>query len=162
MEYIIVILALLCVVAGLLGALLPVLPGPPLSFVALILLYMCDNSDISVTALVVSGVVAAAITLLDYIAPIWLTNKKGGTKYGTGGTAVGMLLGLFFGPWGLIIGPFLGAFVGELIAGTTAKKAFGVAFMSFAAFMLTTGIKVVYSLVLLMMVVVEGWSVLWG
>lgn len=153
------ILALMCAVIGLAGSLLPALPGPPLSFVGLLLLIPCGATDAVTT--VVAGVVAAIITILDYIAPVWLTKKRGGSKYGTWGAGIGMFVGLFLGVWGVIIGPFAGAFIGELLAGKTTEKALETAFFSFVAFMLTTGIKFIYCMVLAVIIVAESWGIIW-
>ena len=161
MEYVYIILAVICAVLGLLGAVLPALPGPPLSFVGLLLLLLCDGADIPIFTIIVVGVFAALITLLDYVAPILLANKKGGSKYSMWGAGIGMLVGLFMGIPGIILGPFIGALIGELIAGSPFAKALDIAFMSFIAFMLTTGLKFVYCLVLLIMVIVKGVSILW-
>lgn len=149
MDILLVILALLCALIGLIGAVVPALPGPPVSFVALLLLSFCANVDVSLTALVVAALFAFIVTILDYFAPLWLTNKKGGSKYGLWGTTIGMFVGFFFGLPGLIICPFLGALIGELLAKTSSDKALKVAFMSFVAFMLTTGLKVIYCIALL-------------
>lgn len=160
MEYLIVFLSVVCAVVGIIGAVAPALPGPPLSFVGILLLYFC-NSDISVVTLVVTGAIAALITLLDYVAPIWLTKRVGGSKYSMWGAGIGMLVGLFFGLPGILLGPFIGALIGEFMAGTPNDKAFKVAFMSFVSFMLTTGIKFVYCVFILVMVIIEGWAVVW-
>lgn len=162
MEYILACLALLSAIVGIVGAIVPALPGPPISFVGLFLLYLCDGSDISVATLITTGIFAALITVLDYIAPIWLTNKRGGTKYGTRGAVVGMIIGLFFGPLGLILGPFIGAFIGEMIARNDVERAFKVAFLSFIAFMLTTGIKLVYCIILFAFVLNAMWQLFWN
>jgi uncharacterized protein YqgC (DUF456 family) len=162
MEYILVILALLCAVAGLLGAVLPALPGPPLSFVGLLLLLPCADNDIETATVIATGIAAAIITVLDYVAPIWLTKKKGGSKYGTWGAGIGMFVGLFLGPWGIILGPFAGAFIGELMAKNSTERALTTAFMSFVAFMLTTGIKFIFCVALIVMIVVEGWKIIWN
>lgn len=161
MEIALIILALACTVIGVLGAILPALPGPPISFVGLLLLSVCDTSSVSTSIIVTSAIFAIVITLLDYVAPIWLTNKKGGSKYATWGAAAGMFAGLFLGPLGIIVAPFIGALIGEMYAGTNIDKAFNIAFISFLAFMLTTGMKLVYCLVLFIMVVYEGWNILW-
>jgi uncharacterized protein YqgC (DUF456 family) len=162
MEYILVILALLCAVVGLLGAVLPALPGPPLSFVGLLLLLPCADNDIETATVIATGIAAAIITVLDYVAPIWLAKKKGGSKYGTWGAGIGMFVGLFLGPWGIILGPFAGAFIGELMAKNTTEKALTTAFMYFVAFMLTTGIKFIFCVALIVMIVVEGWKIIWN
>ena len=162
MEYILVILALLCAVAGLLGAVLPALPGAPLSFVGLLLLLPCADNDIETATVIATGIAAAIITVLDYVAPIWLAKKKGGSKYGTWGAGIGMFVGLFLGPWGIILGPFAGAFIGELMAKNSTERALTTAFMSFVAFMLTTGIKFIFCVALIVMIVVEGWKIIWN
>lgn len=161
MEYVLVILAFVCAFVGVAGAILPALPGPPLSFAGLVMIALCGDSRIGFVSLLIAGVIAALITVLDYVAPMWITNKKGGSKYAMWGAGIGMIVGLFFGPLGVIAGPFIGAFIGEMLAGTSADKAFNVAFMSFIAFMLTTGIKFIYCMIVIAVIAVEGWKILW-
>ena len=160
MEYLFIFLAVIFAVTGLLGAVLPVLPGPPIAFLSLLMLLLCDGNDISTTALVVTGVLALVITIVDYIAPVWFAKKTGGSKYGTWGATIGLVAGLFLGPLGVFVGPFIGAYIAERMPNTPSEKAFGVAFMTFAAFMLTTGIKLVYGVVLLVMVCKESWEII--
>ena len=96
-------------------------------------------------------------SILAYIAPVWLTNLSGGGKQATRASMAGLVAGLFFfPPWGLIIGPFVGAFIGELMEGSSKGKALKVALMSFVGFLLTTGLKIMYSGVLLFMIVKEA------
>ena len=159
MEYMFILLAIIFALLGLAGAVVPVLPGPPVAFAALLMLLFCDSNDITTTQLVVAGIVAVVITIADYVAPIWFTKRSGGSKSGTWGATIGLVLGLFFGPIGIIAGPFLGAFIGELLADTPKEKAFGIACMTFMAFMLTTGMKLVYGIVLLVMVFREAWDI---
>ena len=159
MEYLFILLAIVFAALGLAGAVLPVLPGPPMAFAALLMLLLCDSNDITTVQLVIAGVLAVIITIGDYIAPIWFTKRTGGSKSGTWGATIGLVLGLFFGPIGIIAGPFLGAFVGELLAKTPTDKAFGVACMTFFAFMITSGIKLVYGIVVFVMVCVEVWGI---
>ena len=160
MDTLLVILALLFAVIGVVGAVLPGLPGTPISFVALLLLIFCNGNDLTTTALIVNGVLAVVITLLDYVAPVWFAKKSGGSKYGTWGTTIGLIIGLFLGLPGILLGPFLGAYMGELIAKTPSDKAFKVAAMSFVAFMLTTGIKAVYGIYALVVTVSNSWEIL--
>ena len=159
MEYLYILLAIVFAALGLAGAVLPVLPGPPMAFAALLMLLFCNGNDITTVQLVVAGVLAVIITIGDYIAPIWFTKRTGGSKSGIWGATIGLLLGLFFGPIGIIAGPFLGAFVGELFAKTPTDKAFGIACMTFLAFMLTSGVKLVYGIVVFVMVCVEAWGI---
>lgn len=157
METLLIIIAIVCGIVGLAGSILPALPGAPLSFAGLVALLFCPGADISSSALWVSGIFLVIVSVLDYIAPIWLTNASGGSKQATRGSVAGMIAGLFFfPPWGLVIGPFIGAFVGELMThDATTGKALKVALMSFVGFLLTTGMKIIYSGVLLFMIIKE-------
>ncbi len=156
METLLIILALVFGIVGLAGSILPALPGAPLSYIGLLLLLLCDGTDISSASLWTGGIFLVIVSVLDYIAPIWLTNASGGSKQATRGSVIGMVAGLFFfPPWGLILGPFIGAFLGELMAQATTGKALKVAMMSFLGFVLTTGMKLIYSGVLLFMIVKE-------
>lgn len=157
METLLITGAIICAIIGLAGSILPALPGAPLSFAGLVLLCFCDGADISSTSIWVSAIFLAIVSVLDYVAPIWLTNASGGSKQATRGSIAGLIAGLFFfPPWGLVIGPFIGAFVGELMTHASTGKALKVAMMSFVGFVLTTGMKIIYSGVLLFMVIKEA------
>lgn len=157
METLLITSAIICAIIGLAGSILPALPGAPLSFAGLVLLCFCDGADVSSTSIWVSAIFLAIVSVLDYVAPIWLTNASGGSKQATRGSIAGLIAGLFFfPPWGLVIGPFIGAFVGELMTHATTGKALKVAMMSFVGFALTTGMKIIYSGVLLFMVIKES------
>ena len=153
MDIIYIIIAFVCAFVGIMGSVVPVLPGPPLSYVALVLLYLCDNTGLSMPMLIVMGMIMAVITVLDYIAPAWMTKLKDGSKSAANGALIGIVVGLFLGPWGVILGPFLGAFIGEWIASSSKDKAFNVALMSFYAFLLTSGVKLIYCAVVLSMLI---------
>lgn len=156
METLLIILSLVFGIVGLAGSILPALPGAPLSYIGLLLLLLCDGADISSASLWAGGIFLVVVSVLDYIAPIWLTNASGGSKQATRGSVIGMVAGLFFfPPWGLILGPFIGAFLGELMAQATTGKALKVAMMSFLGFVLTTGMKLIYSGVLLFVIIKE-------
>ncbi len=153
MDVIVISLALICGALGLLGAVLPALPGPPFSYAGVLLLLLCDAPDLSVTFLAVSGVVMLLITVVDYILPVWFTQLSGGSRESVRGALAGMLVGLFFLPLGIIIGPFIGAFAGEYIVCNRSGKAFKVASLSFVAFIVTTALKIVYGAVMLYYIV---------
>ena len=150
MDYVYLILAVLCALLGLAGAVLPVLPGPPISYAALWFMWLRNPQDIPVF-LWIMGILMIVLSVLDYVAPIWLTNKGGGSPSATRGATAGMIVGLFFPPWGLLLGPFLGALLGELLTHAPAGKALRVALLSFVSFLLTTGFKLAYGVAVLIM-----------
>ena len=161
MDYLLIASASLMAIVGLLGAVVPTVPGPPLSYIGLLLLSFCDKDEISASSLVITGVLAAVITVVDYIAPVWFTKRAGGSSAGMWGATIGLIVGLFFGIVGVVFGPFLGAFVGELIVDTPPKKAIKVACINFIAFIFTTGVKLVYSIALMVMIFIEAWRLIW-
>ena len=126
---------------GLSGCILPMLPGPPLAWLGMLLLHFTDRVDFSVTELVVSALVVIATLVLDYFTPMIGAKKFGGGKYGNRGCVIGTIVGMFFLPLGLILGPFLGAVIGELIAGKPFRAALKAGFGSFVGFLFGTLIK---------------------
>ena len=141
MELLLYILSALCMLVGLAGCILPMLPGPPLAWLGMLLLHFTDRVDFTVTELVVSALVVIATMVLDYITPMIGTKKFGGGKYGNWGCMIGTVVGLFFMPLGLILGPFIGAVIGELIAGKPMRAALKAGFGSFVGFLFGTLIK---------------------
>lgn len=133
MDVLLLVLGIVALLVGTIGAVLP-LPGPPLSYLGLILVHVTQYATFSATVLWVLGVATALILVLDYYIPIWGTKQLGGTKYGSWGSVIGMLVGLFLGPLGLFIGAFVGALVGELIAGTNPQTSFKAAMGTFLGF----------------------------
>lgn len=142
MELIWTILGFILVFAGLLGSFLPVLPGPPISFIGLLAIQFLGGYSFSNELLIFYAISAVAIFLLDYLLPVWTTKKFGGTKAGQWGATIGVLLGLFAGPWGIILGPFIGAYLGELLAGSKNQDAWRSAQGAFLGFLLGTGLKI--------------------
>ena len=156
MDILYVILALICAFIGIIGSVVPILPGPPIGYVSLVLVYICDYTSFPTWALIVMGVLMVVVTVFDFIAPSWMTKAEGGSKSASRGAMIGLVAGLFdpfISPWGIIVGPFVGAFLGELIAKSSKGKAFKVALMSFYAFLLTSGIKLIYGIVVLVIVI---------
>lgn len=145
MELVLVILCGIFVVVGLLGSVLPVLPGPALSWVGILILHFTSYADFSNGFLIGTAVAMVVISVLDYFIPIWGTKRFGGTKSGVTGSTVGLVAGLFFPPLGIILGPFLGALIGEILANRKEfKKAVRSATGSFLGFLLGTGLKLIY------------------
>lgn len=148
MDTFLIIAGGILLLLGIAGSILPVLPGPPLGYAALILLQLTSYKPFTIRFLVAWGVVTALIIVLDYIIPVYGTKLFGGTKRGMWGATAGLIIGIFFlPPIGIIIGPFLGAFVGEMIGGTSNEKAFRAAFGSFLGFLAGTLMKLILSFI---------------
>jgi uncharacterized protein len=147
-DYLLLILGILFMIVGIIGCLVPVLPGPPISFLGLIMLHLTRFGHFTNSTLITLGIIAVVVTILDYIVPIWGTRRFGGSKYGTRGATVGLIIGFFLGPLGIIIGPLLGAFVGEMIFKDDIKYAVRAGFGSLLGFMTGIGLKLAASFIL--------------
>jgi len=147
-DYLLLALAIAFIIIGIIGCLVPVLPGPPLSFIGLLVLHFTEFAEFRINLLIILGLIAVTVAVFDYVVPIWGTKKFGGTKYGIRGATVGLLIGLFFGPPGIIIGPFIGAVVGELIYKDDFSYALRAGFGSLIGFMAGIGLKLATSLII--------------
>lgn len=141
------IIAVIIGLIGIIGCFLPVIPGPPVSWGALLLLYFFGNGEMSLKFLLIWLAITIVVTILDYVVPAQFTRLTGGSKAAGRGSLVGLLLGLiFFPPWGMIAGAFLGALLAEVFINRSSvadsvKPALG----SFAGFFFGTFIKLVAS-----------------
>lgn len=147
-DYLLLISGIALMILGIIGCLVPLLPGPPLSFLGLIFLHFSRFGQFSGSTLVIFGGIVAVVTILDYIVPIWGTRKFGGSKYGARGATVGLVIGLFLGPVGIIIGPLIGAFVGEMIFRDDINYAMKAGFGSLLGFLAGIGLKLVASFIM--------------
>jgi uncharacterized protein YqgC (DUF456 family) len=147
-HYVLLILGIIMMLIGIIGCLLPVLPGPPLSFLGLILLHVSRFGQFTPTVLIVMASITVVVSILDYIVPIWGTKRFGGSKYGTRGATVGLIIGLFLGPVGIILGPLMGAIVGELIFKDDMSYALKAGFGSLLGFLTGIGLKLAASFIM--------------
>ncbi len=107
MDIALLIVGFIFMLIGILGSFLPVLPGPPLSWIGLLLLHLTKAIPLNWWFLGITGAVALLIFVLDYIIPVMGTKRFGGTKAGMIGTTIGLVVGLIAPiPGGIIIGPF--------------------------------------------------------
>lgn len=144
MDIALLILGILCLIIGLAGCILPMLPGPPVAYVGLILLHLTDGVSLSTTELLVCLLLVIIVQVLDYIIPMLGTKYSGGGgKWANRGTLIGTLLGMFFLPWGIIIGPFVGAFMGATKDGMDNTQALKAGFGSLLGFLFGTVLKFV-------------------
>lgn len=150
MDTVLTILAVICSIVGIAGCILPFLPGPPLNFIALLLMQWAGTATFSSRFLWIRGAIAVVVTLIDYLLPAWFAKRFGGSKQATTGSTVGLIVGMiFFPPFGLILGAFAGALIGELMHDKeNLAKAFRVALSSFVAFIFGTGLKLAASLIM--------------
>lgn len=147
-DYILLIAGILLMILGIIGCLVPVLPGPPFSFLGILFLHFSKFGHFTNVALITMGGIALVVTILDYVVPVWGTKKFGGSKYGIRGAAIGLVIGLFLGPLGLIIGPLLGAFAGELIFKDDINYALKAGFGSLLGFLTGIGLKLAASFIM--------------
>ena len=147
MDYLLLALAVVLLVFGLIGCILPIIPGPPLSFLGLLIIHYTDFANYTTNFLLITAIVAVLVTTLDYLVPIWGTKKFGGTKAGMWGATLGMIIGMIFlGPLGLIFGPLVGAIIGESIKGANNKDAFKAGLGAFLGFLMGVGLKLAASI----------------
>ncbi len=165
-DYLLLVISILLILVGIVGCILPIIPGPPLSFIGIIIANFTRFADFSTNTLFFLGALAIIVQALDYIVPVWGTKKFGGSKYGVWGSTIGLIvgiillpmLGIVLGPFGLIGilgGPFFGALIGETIAGKQSDKAFKAAIGSFIGFLAGTFMKLTTSIVITIFFVKE-------
>ena len=155
METIIVILAILAGILGIAGSILPGLPGTPVSWVGLQLLYLWGPEDMPLKTLVIWGVVMVAVSVIDYVVPMYFTKLTGGSRHAERGALVGLLAGIILTPVGMILGSFLGAFLMELYYNDKgASQALKAAVGSFLGFITGTGLKTIVSVILMWKIIV--------
>lgn len=142
MDIILIILGSICLLVGLAGCILPMLPGPPIAYLALVLLHFTDIVSFTTGQLVLWFFIIIVIQVLDYFIPMFGVRKFGGTKWGNWGCLIGTVAGLFlFPPFGVLIGPFAGAVIGELLGGKETKHALRAGLGAFVGFLLGTALK---------------------
>lgn len=151
METVLIILAIILLFGGLLGCVLPALPGPPLSYVALLLVQLAWQ-PFTTTTLIVFAVITIAVTILDYIIPVWGAKVFGATKYGIYGSIIGMLAGMFLTPLGMIAGLLIGAILGDMYAGRKLSDAVGSGLGTFIGTMAGMAVKLMVSGIIIFMV----------
>lgn len=149
MELLWIILGGIFVIAGILGSFLPVVPGPPLSYIGLLLLQLTADPPFSISFLVFWAIITAIAVTLDSLVPATSSRRYGGSKYGIYGCLIGGLIGLFFfPPIGIFVGPVAGAFIGEIIVGKKSDSAFRAAMGSFVGIFVATVLKFAVTLIM--------------
>ncbi len=145
MDIFLIILAGLFLVVGLLGAVIPILPGLPMSYIGLLLLHFTSKIQFSPIFLVVWFVIVVLLQVLDNVLPAWGARRFGGSRWGIWGSFVGLFVGMFFGQIGIVAGPFVGAVVGELLGGMQTENAIKAGFGTFIGLFVSTIAKLIVS-----------------
>lgn len=143
MDIVWFVLGGMLVLVGIVGCFLPILPGPPIAFVGLWIQQLKSVAPYTAQFLWMWAGITLLVTVLDYWVPVYATKKWGGSKAGIIGCALGLLAGLWFGPLGIILGPMLGAFAGEVLANKNSTHALRSAMGSFFGFLAGTILKLI-------------------
>ena len=141
-DALLIMIGVLCLLAGMAGCLLPVLPGPPLAFLGVVALHLTARVQFPAYVLLGGLLLVVVVQVADAVIPAFGTKRWGGTRWGVGDCVLGSLIGLFiFPPAGFIIGSFAGAVAGELLAGKSGRGAFKAGVGSFMGLLLGTVLK---------------------
>ena len=143
MDIFLIICSACCLLMGLLGCVLPALPGPPISYAGLLLLHFTDKAEFTTSQLLVWLLLVVIIQVLDTFIPVLGTKYSDGSKWGSWGAFIGSVVGVFFLPWGLIAGPFVGAVTGELLGDRSLQQALKSGIGSILCFLFGTILKLV-------------------
>ena len=148
MDFIIIIIVILLLLIGLIGCIIPALPGPPISFSGLLVFHFFTSYNVEEDTLWLLAAVVVAITFLDYWLQVYGVKKFGGGKKAINGTILGLAFGLLlFPPFGVIIGPFVGAFLGaKMEAKEDTNRAIKIALGALVGFLGGTVLKFAVSI----------------
>jgi uncharacterized protein YqgC (DUF456 family) len=147
---ILIITGIILNILGIIGIVVPALPGIILNYLALFLLYISRGEEaIGLNALIMFGLLTLLVALLDYILPLAGTKKLGASRTGIIFAVIGMITGMiFFPPFGIFFGLLIGAFVGELIAGKSQSQAFKAGFVTFLGILTSMVVKLMLAAVM--------------
>ncbi|MBT8283539.1 MAG: DUF456 domain-containing protein [Muriicola sp.] len=161
MDIVLLLLGLILMLLGILGSFLPVLPGTPVSWVGLLLLYLTKAVPNDWWFLGITLFIALLVFAMDYIIPAMGTRKFGGTRAGMIGTTIGLVIAIVFpvlGILGIIIWPFVGAFLGELLNKADQQSALKAAFGSFIGFLTGTFLKFMVTVIFFGLFISTAWE----
>lgn len=161
LDIVLLIIGLCLMLIGILGSFLPVLPGTPLSWIGLLLLVLTKAVPDDWWFLGITLGIALLVFAMDYIIPAVGTKKFGGSTAGMVGTTVGLLVAIIFpvlGIFGIVVWPFVGALIGELINKADQKTALKAAFGSFIGFLTGTFLKFLVTIIYLGLFIAKAWE----
>ena len=144
-ESVILLISILFLIFGLIGSVIPIIPGPIFSYLGIIFSYVFSLVDISRSEFLIISLATILVILLDYIFQYFGVKKLGGGRM----SVLGTILGLLVAPLGLILGPFLGAFAGAILENKNKSQSIKVALGSLIGFISGTIVKFTFSAFLL-------------
>lgn len=148
MDLLLIILGLILILVGIVGCIVPGLPGPFSAWLGLLLAMLAKPIPDDWSLLAITFIATLIVSVLDYFIPAIGTKKFGGSKYGIYGSIIGLAIGFFSPvPGGILIGPFVGAFVGEYIKNNDTEKSLKAAFGAFVGFLTSTGMQLILTLI---------------
>ena len=151
MDIFLLIISFSLMIIGVIGSIVPVLPGPLSSWIGLFILSNVSGVVVSGKLIVICLIIAIGIFILDYIIPIYTSKKFGASKYGIIGASIGIILGLFFAPFGIFLGAIIGAITGEVILNKNFKKSLKSAFGVFLGFIISGFTKSLITIIYLVL-----------
>ena len=151
MDIFLLIISFSLMIIGVIGSIVPVLPGPLSSWIGLFILSNVSGVEVSGKLIVICLIIAIGIFILDYIIPIYTSKKFGASKYGIIGASIGIILGLFFTPFGIFLGAIIGAITGEIILNKNFKKSLKSAFGVFLGFIISGFTKSLITIIYLVL-----------
>jgi len=150
-EILIILAGLVLHGIGIMGCVIPGIPGPLVSFSSLFLFYLLPDQEVGLAGMVTWGAFAVITTGMDLVVPVLGAKRFGSSREGIIGGMIGIVVGLFFfPPLGIILGPLVGTVAGDLIAGGTFSKALNSGMGSLLGFLVGTSIKLTYCVVIVL------------
>lgn len=144
---------------GILGSILPIIPGPLTAWIGLLFVYLIKAISMDYLFLSVTFIIAFAVFVLDQFISIWGVKKFGGDKKSIAGSVIGLVVGLLFlGPFGLLIGTFLGAFIGGLWSNCDVKKSIKSALGALIGFFTGTFFKLLLGIIYFLFFIRLTWQ----
>jgi len=166
MDVLLIILGLILIIVGIIGCVVPGLPGPFSAWLGLVVTMLAKSVPDDWNLIGITLLATMIISVLDYFIPAIGTKKFGGSNYGVYGAIIGLIVGVFAPiPGGILIGPFIGAFIGEYLKNKDITRSLKAAFGAFIGFLASTGMQLILSLIFAVLygkMIIENWSSIIG
>ncbi len=143
MDVVYALISLILILIGFIGCVAPAIPGPALAYGGILIMLLSRFAP-TMSVCIVLGVACAVVLLLDYIVPAYGAKRFNCSRWGVIGCTIGTFAGMFFLPWGVLLGPFIGAVAGEMVSGKRLAPSLSGGFGALLGFLCGVLLKVVY------------------